>query len=148
LVDVEQKKRMEEQQKAAEIAKAEEPKMLEQYITEKKIKTKPTKSGLYLIETEKGKGDAIKPGQTVTVKYTGKFIDGQVFDSSENSGKPFEFQVGKQQVIPGWDEAILLMKKGGKANLIIPSALAYGDGGGRMKPFATLFFDIEIVDVK
>ncbi len=148
IVEAEQKKHMEEQQKAAAAAKEEEPGLLEKYLADNKIKAKPTKTGMYIIETEKGKGDAIKAGQTLQVKYTGKFIDGQVFDSSENSGKPFEFQVGKQQVIPGWDEALLTMKKGGKANLIIPSSLAYGDGGGRMKPYATLLFDIEIVDVK
>ena len=144
-----QKQQQEQMQRMAEEAKSQEPKLLADYLKTNSINAKPTKTGLYIIETEKGKGEAIKAGQTVSVKYTGKFLDGQVFDSSDrNGGKPFEFHVGKQEVIPGWDEAILQMKKGGKAKLIIPSSLAYGDGGGRMKPFATLLFDVEIVDVK
>jgi FKBP-type peptidyl-prolyl cis-trans isomerase FkpA len=149
VLDAMRKKQMEEMQHMAEQAKADEPKLLAQYLDANKIKAKPGKTGLFIMETTKGSGPAIKNGQTVSVKYTGKFLDGQVFDSSERSGgKPFEFHVGKQEVIPGWDEAMLQLKKGSKASLIIPSALAYGDGGGRMKPFATLLFDVEIVDVK
>ncbi len=144
----EQKAQKEEQRKQVEIAKAGEPSFRQKYISENHINAKPLKSGLYLIETLKGSGPAIKPGQTVSVNYTGKYLNGKVFDTSDRTGKPIEFHVGKQEVIPGWDEAILLMKKGGKASLIIPSALAYGDGGGRVLPYATLLFDIEIVDVK
>ncbi|HEV7231390.1 MAG TPA: FKBP-type peptidyl-prolyl cis-trans isomerase [Bacteroidia bacterium] len=148
VIAAEQKKQQEEMMKMVEQAKNDEPKLLEEYIHSHKITAKPSKTGLYVIESQKGSGPAIKSGQTVSVKYTGKFLDGQVFDSSEKSGKPFDFRVGKQEVIPGWDEAMLNMKKGSKATLIIPSALAYGDGGGRMKPYATLLFDVEIVDVK
>lgn len=126
----------------------EEQPAIDKYIAEKKITQKPSSTGVYYIETAKGKGDNIKDGQTVSIKYTGKFLDGQIFDSSENSGQPLTFVVGQHQVIPGMEEGLLNMKKGGKSTLIIPSAQAYRDGGGRMKPFATLVFDIEVVDVK
>jgi FKBP-type peptidyl-prolyl cis-trans isomerase len=125
----------------------EEPVLLLKYIEEQKIATKPTASGMYYIETEKGKGERIKTGQTVSVHYTGKFLDGEVFDSSVGK-EPLIFVIGTYQVIPGFEEGILLMNNGGKATLIIPSELAYRDGGGRMKPFATLIFDIEIVSVQ
>jgi FKBP-type peptidyl-prolyl cis-trans isomerase FkpA len=155
MVDAEQKLRdeqrkvqMEEQKRLGEKAKEEEPAMRKKYLADNKVHAKPTKSGLFYIETLKGSGPAILSGQTVSVKYTGKYLDGQIFDTSEKTGKPIEFHVGKQEVIPGWDEGIMLMKKGGKASLIIPSDLAYGDGGGRVRPFATLLFDVEIVDVK
>lgn len=155
VVEAEQRKQQEEQmkqqqemQKMAEAAKDEEPKLLKKYIDDNKIKVKPTASGIYYIETQKGKGDNIKAGQLATVKYTGKFLDGQVFDSSERGGKPFEFHPGRHEVISGWDEAFLMMKKGGKATFVIPSSQAYGDGGGRMKPYATLVFDVELLDIR
>ncbi len=153
------RKRVQELRKEAEAAQkkqqemvmamqAEEPVAIEKYIAEKKITQKPSATGVYYIETAKGKGENIKDGQTVSIKYTGKFLDGQIFDSSENSGQPLTFVVGQHQVIPGMEEGLLLMKNGGKGTLIIPSAQAYRDGGGRMKPFATLVFDIEVVEVK
>jgi FKBP-type peptidyl-prolyl cis-trans isomerase len=145
----EQKKaQREEQMKQVEIAKADEPALRAKYLADNKIKVKPTKSGLYYLELVKGSGESIKAGQTVSVNYTGKYLNGKVFDTSERTGKPIEFHVGKSEVIPGWDEGIMMMKKGGKATLIIPSVLAYGDGGGRVLPFATLVFDVEVVGVK
>ncbi|MDQ3110185.1 MAG: FKBP-type peptidyl-prolyl cis-trans isomerase [Bacteroidota bacterium] len=140
-----------ENKKQMEMIKAlegQEPAEIAKYIEEKKVTVKPSATGVYYIETAKGKGDIIKSGQTVTMDYTLKFLDGQVVESSKTSGQPMTFVTGQHQVIPGMDEGVLMMKKGGKATLIIPSAQAYGDGGGRMKPYATLVFEIEIVDVK
>ncbi len=126
---------------------AEEPAAIAKYIADNKIKATPSATGVYYVETTKGKGDNIKEGQTVTLKYTGKFTDGQIFDSSDKSGQPLVLTMGQHQVIPGMEEALVNMKKGGKATLVIPSAQAYRDGGGRMKPFATLIFDVEITDI-
>jgi len=127
--------------------KAEEKPLLDEYIAAQKIKVKPTASGLYYIETLKGKGEKAENGKMVSVHYTGKFLDGTVFDSSIERGEPLTFPLGMGRVIKGWDEGIALMKEGGKATLIIPSELAYGDGNGRMQPFATLVFDVELVKV-
>lgn len=109
-----------------------------------------TSSGLEYIEVQAGTGVQAAAGKTVSVHYTGKFQDGRVFDSSISRGQPISFKLGAGQVIKGWDEGIALMKVGGKAQLIIPSSLGYGErgAGGVIPPNATLVFDVELVDVK
>ena len=98
------------------------------------------------------KGDGIKPqkGQNVSVHYKGMFAEGGVFDDSYKRGKPIEFPIGMGNVIPGWDEGILLLNKGDKARFVIPSHLAYGEAGagGVIPPNATLVFDVELMDIK
>jgi len=109
-----------------------------------------TASGLEYIEIEAGTGAQAEAGKTVSVHYTGKFQDGKVFDSSVSRGEPITFQLGRGRVIKGWDEGIALMKVGGKAQLVIPPGLAYGErgAGGVIPPNATLVFDVELVAVK
>ncbi len=109
-----------------------------------------TTSGLEYVETLAGTGAQAKAGDTVRVHYTGKFLDGKVFDSSVSRGEPLEFPLGKGRVIKGWDEGIALMKVGGKAILTIPPQLAYGESGagGAIPPNATLIFDVELVGIK
>jgi peptidyl-prolyl cis-trans isomerase A (cyclophilin A) len=109
-----------------------------------------TQSGLDFIEIEEGKGKQAEAGKTVAVHYTGKFQDGRVFDSSVSRGEPIEFVLGQGMVIKGWDEGIAMMRVGGKAQLIIPPDLAYGEkgAGGVIPPNATLVFDVELVKVK
>ena len=95
------------------------------------------------------KGDGPKPAATdkVKVHYTGKTIDGQVFDSSVERGEPVEFPLN--QVIPGWTEGLQLMPVGSKYMLYIPSELGYGDrgSGGIIKPGSTLIFEVELLDI-
>lgn len=109
-----------------------------------------TKSGLRYKINEQGDGKQPKKGDVVVVHYTGMFTDGKVFDSSVQRNKPIDFPVGMNQVIPGWDEGILLLKEGDKARFVIPSHLAYGSAGagGVIPPNATLVFDVELVKVK
>jgi len=97
-----------------------------------------------------GKGAAAKPGDNVSVHYTGWLMDGTKFDSSVDRGQPFEFALGQGQVIPGWDKGVVGMKVGGKRELIIPPELAYGDqgAGGSIPPNATLKFNVELLAIK
>ncbi|HTQ31462.1 MAG TPA: FKBP-type peptidyl-prolyl cis-trans isomerase [Opitutaceae bacterium] len=106
-------------------------------------------SGVRFILRAPGTGDKPHPGQQVVVRYSGQLLDGTPIDSSEaHGGRPFIFRVGRGQVIKGWDESILEMKKGEKLTLIIPYWLAYGDNGRppKIPPRATLVFDVELVD--
>jgi len=113
-----------------------------------------TPDGLQIIDLKVGTGASPKKGQTVVVHYTGwLYTDGKKgakFDSSVDRGQPFEFPIGQQQVIPGWDEGVATMKVGGKRTLIIPSELAYGSNGagGVIPPNATLIFDVELLRIK
>jgi len=137
--------------KAADEAKAAEPSLIQQYLKDNKITAKPTASGLYYVEKVKGKGPLAKAGDKVKVHYTGKLFNGKVFDSSleRKPSTPYEFTLGQQQVIPGWDEGIALMSAGGKATLVIPSKLAYGErgAGSDIKPFSPLVFDVELISI-
>lgn len=141
------KKKADEQKK--EDAKKGESAKLQQYLKDKKITAKPTASGLYYIEKVKGTGPQAANGKKVSVHYTGTLLDGKKFDSSVDRGKPFEFTLGQGQVIKGWDEGIAMMKKGGKATLIVPSSIGYGERDmGDITPYSTLVFEVELIDVK
>ena len=109
-----------------------------------------TSTGLMYVLVEEGQGNKPARGAKVKAHYTGKLLDGKKFDSSVDRGQPFEFNVGMRQVIAGWDEAFLDMKKGEKRTLIIPSGLAYGDRGHPpvIPAKATLVFDVELIDFK
>ncbi|MFA4851633.1 MAG: FKBP-type peptidyl-prolyl cis-trans isomerase [Bacteroidales bacterium] len=145
----EQKLRMENVSAMMKERKAKEPEDIKTYIKDNKIYTKPTVSGLYYIETKRGTGAKAENGKTVTISYTGKLLDGSVFDSSEGK-TPIAFVLGSKQVIPGWEEGISLMRVGGKAKLLIPSVLAYGQNGAGqvIMPYSPLVFDVELIDVK
>jgi peptidylprolyl isomerase len=108
-----------------------------------------TDSGLqYVIETA-GSGATPEAGDIVQVHYQGKLADGTIFDSSYERGEPIAFPLGQGLVIPGWDEGISLLSVGSKAKLIVPPELAYGEFGtvGVIPPNATLYFDVELVDI-
>lgn len=122
----------------------------EQFLSDnfKKEGVKTTLSGLQYEVLSEGEGGHPGPASQVTVHYHGTLVDGTVFDSSVQRGTPATF--GVNQVIPGWTEALQLMKKGSKYRLYIPQELAYGANapGGVIQPYMALIFDVELLDFK
>jgi peptidylprolyl isomerase len=111
------------------------------------IKTLP--SGLSYIITRRGTGRQPLPGEKVIVHYTGVMTSGVKFDSSLDRGQPFAFELGKGQVIKGWDEGIGKLRVGDQATFIIPPQLAYGEKGrGPIPPNTTLIFVVELVGIE
>jgi len=139
-------KQAEAKRKLAEKNKAEGEIFLAENAKKKGVKTLP--SGLQYKEIVPGTGKSPKATDTVTTHYKGTLIDGTEFDSSYKRGQPATFQVSG--VIPGWTEALQLMKEGAKWQLFVPSNLAYGEqGAGReIGPNATLIFEVELISVK
>jgi peptidylprolyl isomerase len=109
-----------------------------------------TATGLGYVEIVEGSGARPKPGDRVSVHYTGWLKSGQKFDSSVDRGEAFVFPLGKGRVIKGWDEGVATMKVGGKRKLIIPAHLGYGErgAGGVIPPGATLIFEVELLGVQ
>lgn len=137
--------------------------ILAKYIADEGITEQPTESGMYFISQVEGTGRQAESGKTVKVNYSGQLIDGRYFDTSVeevaiaqdifNPNRPYaplDFVLGSGRVIKGWDEGIALLKEGGKARLIIPSNIGYGANprpGGIIKPYNTLIFDVELIEV-
>jgi len=109
-----------------------------------------TASGLQYIDEVEGTGDSPKPGQLVTVHYTGTLENGTKFDSSVDKGTPYPFKIGTGRVIRGWDEGIMTMKVGGKRRLIVPPNLGYGTNGNppSIPPNAKLIFEVELLGIQ
>jgi FKBP-type peptidyl-prolyl cis-trans isomerase len=142
---------------------ADESGVIEAYAAEKGLTVQKTANGLYYaIETE-GTGELTTPGTTMYVNYAGYLLDGTLFDTSYpeiakannmfNEGReygPLPVNVGMGQVIPGWDEGLMLLKNGSKAKFLIPSPLGYGEAGagGMIGPNSILVFDVEVTDVQ
>jgi len=117
------------------------------YLKKNNLVAQSTESGIYYIIENPGEGTAHPNiASDITAHYEGTLLDGTVFDSSIKRGEPMKFSLGR--VIPGWQEAIPLLKKGGKGTFIIPSGLAYGSrgAGGAIKPNTVLVFEVELID--
>ena len=139
-----------------------EVEVIEAYLAEKAISAEVTDDGIYYEITQVGNGTKPEVGQTVKVNYTGMLMDGTVFDTSIEEiakeaniytpGRPYaplEFALGQGRVIKGWDIGLGLLSEGGKATLVIPSPLAYGNRGqgGLIKPNTILVFNVELVEI-
>ena len=109
-----------------------------------------TASGLGYVDLVEGTGPQPKTGQSVRVHYTGWLENGKKFDSSHDRREPLVFDVGRGQVIKGWDEGVGTMKVGGKRKLVIPASLGYGNqgAGGVIPPGATLIFEVELLGIE
>ncbi len=121
---------------------------ISEYLAENNMKSQVTESGLHYIIVEEGEGSTPDKGDQVSVHYKGTLLNGEKFDSSYDRGEPFKFPLGVGNVIPGWDEGIGLLQKGGKAKLFVPSTLAYGPEarGDVIKENSILVFEVELID--
>lgn len=126
--------------------------LLKQYIDEQTNDFEQTTSGIYYIPIEQGVGRKIQVGDTLTVHFEGRFFNGRYFDSTRKRNEAFQFVYGqKWQVIPGLEEAIGMMYPYERAIFIIPSHLAFGQGGsstGIVPPFTPVIFEVEVMEVK
>ncbi|HRO44080.1 MAG TPA: FKBP-type peptidyl-prolyl cis-trans isomerase [Flavipsychrobacter sp.] len=150
-----QQQMKQEQDKHATEQKSKDEQILQDYFKTNNIQPSKTASGLYYLIEQPGSGANPVQGQAVTVNYTGKTLDGKVFDSNTDPAmghaEPFTFNVGQGMVIPGWDEGVLLLRKGSKAKLFIPSGLAYGSMSPNPSAIpndAILMFDIEVLKIE
>lgn len=143
----EERQRMLRHQK--EEARLREPQLIRDYLERNQYVLEPLPSGLYFIEEEAGEGAPVDSGSVVSVHYVLYTIDGKQIQSSREMGQAYELKVGTGQVIEAWDEGLQLMREGGKARLVVPSHLAYGDTqrGADIPPYSPLVFDVEVVEV-
>ena len=145
------------------LRKENEPATLAEYITKNNITAKPTKSGLYIIVNKKGDGPKVATGKKVSVNYTGRLLDGTLFDTSREADAreakkyqegreygPMTYTVGSQPMIKGWEEGIMGQPAGSDITLVMPSELAYGArGAGRdILPYSPLVFNLTIESVE
>ena len=167
LQDIVTKEELEEEREAfmaeAQQRQENEPQMIADYVRDHGIAAKPNADGLYVIVKKRGNGPKVATGKEVAVNYTGRLLDGTMFDSSVESDakegdihnpqrtyEPLTYTQGRGQLIPGWEQGVEGQPEGSQLQLIIPSALGYGPrGAGQLiPPFSPLVFDIEIVSVK
>lgn len=167
LQDIVTKEELEEEREAfmaeAQQRQENEPQMIADYVRDNGIAAKPNADGLYVIVKKRGNGPKVTTGKEVAVNYTGRLLDGTMFDSSVESDakegdihnpqrtyEPLTYTQGRGQLIPGWEQGVEGQPEGSQLQLIIPSALGYGPrGAGQLiPPFSPLVFDIEIVSVK
>lgn len=161
-VKKDQEEAMKKREEEAEALKKTQDKEIKDYLKKNKLEAKSTTSGLHYVITKEGDGEKPQAGDSVKVRYTGKLISGKVFDTSEEDvakknemfnperdyKTPFSFQLGRRQVIAGWDEGLSLLNKGSKATLLIPAHLGYGDRGtpnGVIPPNSILVFEVELL---
>jgi len=144
-----------------EQAKTTEANKLKAYVSAKSLKTKVTTSGLNYVISKEGAGAKANPGDTVVVNYTGMFLSGKIFDSSlaevakkngtfnpQRPYEPLKLPVGLGGSIPGFEEGLMLLNKGAKATIILPSKLAYGEQGNQgIPPYSSLVFELDIVNI-
>ncbi len=126
--------------------------ILQQFLREEKIPVQPTGTGLYHLKLREGNGKTVAKGDTITVNYEGRFLNGKFFDSTIRRKQPFQFVYGTEwQVVKGLEEAIGMMSEGEKSLFILPSGLAFGTEGsstGIVPPFTSLLFEVEIISIK
>ena len=125
--------------------------ILNQFLDQEKLNVESVKNGLYRIVLKEGKGKLIEPGDTITINYEGRFLDGKFFDSTIKRNQPFQFVYGTEwQVIKGLEDALSLMREGEKSLFILPSQLAFGEEGsstGIIPPYTSLIYEVEVLKI-
>ena len=141
-----------EAEKAAEVERlrALEKEMIANYIKENAITEKPTESGLYIIRREEGEGNLAKWGEEVAVHYVLKSLKGEMLETTYDDDEPYEFTIGKNEMIPAIEEAVMTMAPGAKVTLIAPSKLVFGEDeiDPDMIDYSTLLVELELVEIK
>lgn len=144
--------KMKENEKMMEQRKADEQSQIAKYIADNKITAKPESDGIYILERTKGKGKAIKNGDTVEVQYTGALLNGTIVETSNHGPERTTFTLvyGKDSFIKGFDDIIAKLEEGGSVKALIPSAMAYGEQseGTLILPYTPLIYTVEVVNVK
>ena len=153
----------EESNQMLEAMRQSEPARIAEFLAAGQLKATPRPSGLYYIETRHGHGKKVENGSEVTLNYVARLITGKIIETSirEEAIKsgifdslfeytPFTFIMGDKSTVAGWEEGISYMRKGGKAVLVVPSSLAYGEEGleDLVPPYSPVVYEIEILDVK
>lgn len=146
------KKQESEKAENASKQKAIDEGLIAAFVKEKGWQTSKTDLGVYIHIIKEGNGPALDRGDTVFVHYTGRTLDGTIFDASRKEdggqGEPFDFIIGVSPIIQGWQDGVAKLKAGSRADLVIPSTLAYGEQGTpKFGPNSVLTFDVEIVKV-
>jgi FKBP-type peptidyl-prolyl cis-trans isomerase FkpA len=125
--------------------------ILKQFLDQENLPVKPEKNGIYHIVLKKGSGKKIDPGDTITINYEGRFLNGKFFDSTIKRNQPFQFVYGTEwQVIRGLEDALAMMTEGEKSLFILPSEMAFGKEGsstGIIPPYTSLIFEVEVLNV-
>lgn len=125
--------------------------ILQQYLQSSELPVQPSSSGIYHLTIKEGSGKCIEQGDTITINYEGKFLNGKFFDSTVKRRQPFQFVFGTEwQVIKGMENGLARMCEGEKAILILPSEMAFGTDGsstGIVPPFTSLIYEVEILKV-
>lgn len=145
---IQQQKAMQEREAMKIKARENEQVAIQAYIDSLALDAKQLNGGMYIVHMEEGEGAQAVKGKKVSVHYTGKLLNGEIFDSSLNRGQPIQVTLGANQVIQGWETGIPELKVGGKALLIIPFDMGYGDRpAGTIPPYSTLLFEVELIEV-
>ncbi len=149
-------------QECADAQLATDVQIIQDYLEDSNLVAERHPSDLFYIIEQEGTGDTPEVGQTIVANYTGKFLDGRVFDTSiesvareagiynENRDySPYSFTLGAGRVISGWEIAFSLFKEGTKAIIVLPSYIAYGNSGsGSIPPNTVLLFEVELVNIR
>ncbi len=121
-----------------------------EYVEKTWPQAKKSNTGIRYVVEKQGTGPLLVPGDLVMVHYTGKLMNGKIFDQNHDAKKPFTFRVDRGVVIEGWDQILQLMRPGDKWLVIVPPELAYGRRGSppTIPSYATLIFEMEILGIK